>query len=867
MGELLVEARAASQADVDAALADQSAGEPSRLGEILLAQGKLTPLALAQGLAVQLSLPFTDLAYVAPEASDLVPLEFQRAHKIVPFRVDEENGVRRVHVAVADPTLQDVIDELRAQLKSPVVVHVASVEDVEAVHSALGGDVVAGALIEGSIIDDVGANAAGGDLFGGPLMDLSAEPQAPLAGLDSDPFGSFGGADGPGSLETTVPMQIAELPPRRPGEGFPPSTAFADDPLAAYDTLLAEPAALEPLTADPVFELPVSAESAIDVSSFEIDAPVASDQQALAAVADDAEALDGILVDEPEHDPVTAIGVSPALVDATKEEPELVTAIKFSPALVAATRGGSPNQKAEKHPTEADLFGDLEPVSAEPLTADLVETIGSDPAPAPAGLMGALQPVAPIMPPLPKVAMSPPPPVIPKHNAIPSFAILPDDPLLPDLQPAPPRPPPPKMSPGPQPTSSPSALGRIALKRVAVVTPADGGPARTVEIPRAAIVDSAERAKAEFAAAERALEAAAKKAEAEQAARAKAKAEAAAAETARAQAAAEKARLEALERERVEAEERAKAEAEARAQAEAEARAAEEAAAKARAEAEEQARLEADAKAREEEEAKARAQAEAKARADAEFERLKQEAAAKAKARAQEQAAARAKAKAEAEAAEQAKAEAEAARLAEEERQKAEAEAARLAEEERQKAEAEAARLAEEQQRTEAEALARAEASADQAKAEAELAQARAEAEAAEAAARLEAEKAAAAEIAAAQVEPVPDDLGSADTEVRVAELPKTVETNIPIPPEAVPSTAPPPDNFVLPDWMKVPGEAPPAYLDPKATTTAGLKRLLDSIETASPLEQGRMLAALVKLLVERGLLDVKEVIAALNKP
>ncbi len=82
----------------------------------------------------------------------------------------------------------------------------------------------------------------------------------------------------------------------------------------------------------------------------------------------------------------------------------------------------------------------------------------------------------------------------------------------------------------------------------------------------------------------------------------------------------------------------------------------------------------------------------------------------------------------------------------------------------------------------------------------------------------------------------------------------------------AAPAAEPVTDNFVLPDWMKVPGEAPPAYLDPKATTSAGLKRLLDQIENASPLEQGRMLAALVKLLVERGLLDVKEVIAALNK-
>ena len=53
LGEILVSNGTVSGVDVNAALADQSAGEPSRLGDLLVATGKLSSVQLAQALGVE----------------------------------------------------------------------------------------------------------------------------------------------------------------------------------------------------------------------------------------------------------------------------------------------------------------------------------------------------------------------------------------------------------------------------------------------------------------------------------------------------------------------------------------------------------------------------------------------------------------------------------------------------------------------------------------------------------------------------------------------------------------------------------------------------------------------------------------------
>ncbi len=154
LGELLIQSGAASAADVASALADQASGEPNRIGDLLLSNGKVSPLELAQALSVQNKIPFVQLTHVEPEASWLVALEFQREHKLVPFRIETDGLQRKVCVAMADPTGRDVVEILRNQLKRPIDLYVAAIDDIERVHAELGGEPVAeGVLLEGVVLD------------------------------------------------------------------------------------------------------------------------------------------------------------------------------------------------------------------------------------------------------------------------------------------------------------------------------------------------------------------------------------------------------------------------------------------------------------------------------------------------------------------------------------------------------------------------------------------------------------------------------------------------------------------------------------------------------------------------------------------
>lgn len=209
LGELLIEAGAVTAADVESALCDQSAGEPSRLGDLLLSTGRCTPRQLAEALAAQHELPFADLSYVAPEASALIPLEFQRAHKLVPFRVEKDQGVTRIHVALSDPTLSDVVEELRSQLKHEVVVHVAPIDDIENVHLALSGEPSEAGLAIGTVVEAEATPEVSAEVtFPAPLSELSAP--APGAVTAEELFGSMDleGAPATAPLSTDLADEI-----------------------------------------------------------------------------------------------------------------------------------------------------------------------------------------------------------------------------------------------------------------------------------------------------------------------------------------------------------------------------------------------------------------------------------------------------------------------------------------------------------------------------------------------------------------------------------------------------------------------------------------------------------------------------------
>ncbi len=165
LGEILVETGAASEADVDEALRDQNAGEPNRLGDLLLANGKISAHQLARALSQQHGLPFVELPALPQAVLDLVPLELQRQYRFVPL----EQKDTELSIAMADLSNLEVIAELE-KTWTKIHVSVASGDEIDALHATLSGLFVAPAPL-------VSAPGLAEDLFG--TFDL--EPEAPSA--------------------------------------------------------------------------------------------------------------------------------------------------------------------------------------------------------------------------------------------------------------------------------------------------------------------------------------------------------------------------------------------------------------------------------------------------------------------------------------------------------------------------------------------------------------------------------------------------------------------------------------------------------------------------------------------------------------
>ncbi len=476
LGELLIESGAVTEADVESALSEQSLGEPSRLGDLLLSTGRCTPRQLAEALAAQNDLPFADLSYVAPEASALIPLAFQQAHKLVPFRVERDAGHTRIHVALADPTLSDVVAELRSQLRREIVVHVAPIDDIENVHHALGGEGGEAGLVVGTVLDEDGLELTHEAPFpdlGPSLAQPSFPPLQPTPAPDPDFF----------AVEEAPADAVAEpgFPPLEPtpspdadffsldesgSEAASAVTMTAHDPAPAID-LAPPPAAAQAASAE-AGPASVTAEElfgSLDLEATPATAPLSTDLADEIGRADAAPPhLDfaGFAALAPPMEPmVDRFGAAPS-----------APALKVVPERKLTAAPSAPEQPAPEEPLLELLDPLIEP---ELLTVEVADTaLAAEPrlavtAPAP--------PLASVSPEVTGVndhtqkfggAV---PHVEPKR--IPSFAIPPEVPVEPRRSPVAP------LRPG---TAS---LGRIALKRVAVNR--DGTPVSSPAAPRAEI--------------------------------------------------------------------------------------------------------------------------------------------------------------------------------------------------------------------------------------------------------------------------------------------------------------------------------------------------------------------------------------------
>lgn len=134
LGEILLASGVVTEADIEGALNDQSAGEPSRLGDLLVSLGKLTPEALARALAEQYGLPFVQLSDVSPALLRELPEEFQRQHRVVPFKL--VGGV--LSVAVADPPNAEAFEGLHLPHGRRIATFVAAGDEIDSLHAGAG---------------------------------------------------------------------------------------------------------------------------------------------------------------------------------------------------------------------------------------------------------------------------------------------------------------------------------------------------------------------------------------------------------------------------------------------------------------------------------------------------------------------------------------------------------------------------------------------------------------------------------------------------------------------------------------------------------------------------------------------------------
>ena len=139
LGTLLVREGGMTEEQLERALALQQASPDLRLGEILLAEGFVTPRGISRVLAEQHELEFVELTPGSIDPSAALLTSFlARRYQALPIRFLDDGFVL---IAVADPTNVMFSDELRLATGMPVRICVAAPDAIEAaIVSVIEGD-------------------------------------------------------------------------------------------------------------------------------------------------------------------------------------------------------------------------------------------------------------------------------------------------------------------------------------------------------------------------------------------------------------------------------------------------------------------------------------------------------------------------------------------------------------------------------------------------------------------------------------------------------------------------------------------------------------------------------------------------------
>lgn len=130
IGELLVEAKVITQAQLDLALA---LPRDRKIGQHLVERGFVSEAALTQTLSLQLSVPWVALSHVdfSRELLDRVPEELAVRYTLVPVfvRIEKRRG-QTLYVALDDPTNEAALAEVANATGLPTRAMIASRSDI-----------------------------------------------------------------------------------------------------------------------------------------------------------------------------------------------------------------------------------------------------------------------------------------------------------------------------------------------------------------------------------------------------------------------------------------------------------------------------------------------------------------------------------------------------------------------------------------------------------------------------------------------------------------------------------------------------------------------------------------------------------------
>ncbi len=233
LGELLVDAKAISRQDLEAALERQkTAGR--RLGVLLAEAGLVTETQVTQILSQQLSVPWVSLYHIdfSRQLLDLVPREVAERCCLVPIFVRRtRDGAETLYVAMDDPTDERAREEVARCAGLPVRAMIAAPSDIAAAIRAYYGR------------PSLGPAPTTGAIVGGePPPAPAARPPAPAAPAAPPPGTRGSPPVAPGASSPSGPA--AGLPPAPGGPGARPAEEPEPDsgvPVSARESSMPRP--------------------------------------------------------------------------------------------------------------------------------------------------------------------------------------------------------------------------------------------------------------------------------------------------------------------------------------------------------------------------------------------------------------------------------------------------------------------------------------------------------------------------------------------------------------------------------------------------------------------------------------------------